>query len=64
MDGDHINLLCGVHPKIAVGRIVQVFKGLTEREVFRRKASIKKELWGSEFWSDGCYVGTVGERGN
>ena len=21
-------------------------------------------LWGGEFWSDGYYVGTVGERGN
>ncbi|MAG02689.1 IS200/IS605 family transposase, partial [Candidatus Pacearchaeota archaeon] len=22
---------------------------------------IKKELWGGEFWSDGGFVGTVGE---
>jgi len=21
-------------------------------------------LWGGEFWTDGYYVGTVGERGN
>lgn len=25
---------------------------------------MKKELWGGEFWSDGYYVATVGERGN
>jgi len=25
---------------------------------------VKKELWGGEFWTDGYYVGTVGERGN
>ena len=34
------------------------------REVFRRKPSVKKELWGGEFWSDGYYVATVGERAN
>ncbi|MDP3259429.1 MAG: transposase [Thermodesulfovibrionales bacterium] len=27
-----------------------------------RKPSVKKELWGGEFWTDGYYVVTVGER--
>jgi asparagine synthetase B (glutamine-hydrolysing) len=43
---------------------VQIFKSITAREVFRRKPSVKKELWGGEFWSDGYYVATVGERAN
>lgn len=25
---------------------------------------MRRELWCGEFWSDGYYVGTVGERGN
>jgi putative transposase len=25
---------------------------------------LKKSLWGGEFWSDGYYVSTVGEKGN
>ena len=64
MDKDHIHLLCGAHPKISIGRIVQIYKSITAREIFRRKPSVKKELWGGEFWTDGYYVGTVGERGN
>jgi putative transposase len=64
MDNDHIHLLCGAHPKISVGRIVQVFKSITAREIFKRKPSVKKDLWGGEFWSDGYYVGTVGEHGD
>jgi putative transposase len=64
MDWNHIHLLCGAHPKIAPGRIVQIFKSITARELFRRKPAIKKELWGGEFWSDGYYAGTVGEKGN
>ncbi|UCG08771.1 MAG: IS200/IS605 family transposase [Desulfobacterales bacterium] len=63
-DKDHIHLLCGAHPKLAPGRIVQVFKSITAREIFRRKPALKKELWGGEFWTDGYYVATVGERGD
>ena len=64
MDSDHIHLLCGAHPKIAAGRIVQIFKSITAREIFKRKPEVKKDLWGGEFWSDGYYAGTVGERGD
>ena len=63
-DKDHIHLLCSAHPKVAPGRIVQIFKSITAREVFRRKPFMKKELWGGEFWTDGYYVATVGERGD
>ena len=63
-DKDHIHLLCGSHPKIAPGRIVQIFKSITAREIFRRKPSVKRDLWGGEFWTDGYYVATVGERAN
>lgn len=64
MDSDHIHVLCGAHPKISPGEIVRIFKSITAREVFRRYPKIKRELWGGEFWSDGYYVATVGERGN
>jgi putative transposase len=63
-DKDHIHVLCGAHPKVALGKIVQIFKSITAREIFRRKPSVRKELWGGEFWTDGYYVATVGERAN
>ncbi len=64
MDLDHIHLLCGAHPKMSTGEIVRIYKSITAREVFRQIPEVKRELWGGEFWSDGYYVGTVGERGN
>ena len=64
MDGDHIHLLCGGHPKLSIGKIVQIYKSITAREIFKRRPEVKKELWGGEFWSDGYYAATVGERGN
>jgi putative transposase len=63
-DKDHIHVLCGAHPKVAPGKIVQIFKIITARKIFRRKPSVRKELWGGEFWTDGYYVATVGERAN
>jgi putative transposase len=63
-DKNHIHLLCSAHPKVAPGRIVQIFKSITAREIFRRKPTVKRVLWGGEFWTDGYYVATVRERAN
>ena len=63
-DGDHIHLLCGSHPKYSPGQLVRVFKSITARELFRRVPGLRTKLWGGEFWSDGYYVATVGERGD
>lgn len=63
-DKNHMHLLCSAHPKMAPGRIVQIFKSITAREIFRRKPTVKRVLWGGEFWTDGYYVATVGERAN
>lgn len=62
-DEDHIHLLCSFHPKYAGGQIVRLFKSITARELFRQFPHLKQELWGGEFWSDGYYLGTIGERG-
>ena len=64
LDQDHIHLLCSFHPKYSVGSVVQKFKSITARELFKTFPELRKELWGGEFWSDGYYVGTVSERGN
>ena len=63
-DKDHVHLLCGGHPKLAPGRIVQTYKSITAREELRRERWERKELWGGQYWSDGYNVGTEGERGD
>ena len=63
-DGDHIHLLCSFPPKYSGSAVVRIFKSITARELFKRFPALKKELWGGEFWSDGFYLATVGERGN
>ncbi|MEO7860546.1 MAG: IS200/IS605 family transposase, partial [Nitrospirales bacterium] len=63
-DQNHIHLRCSAHPKVAPGRMVQLFTRITAREIFRRKPAVKRVLWGGEFWSDGYDVATVGARAN
>ena len=63
-DGDHVHLLVSFHPKYSIGQFVRLFKSITAKQVFLQFPSIKKDLWGGKFWSDGYYAATVGEHGN
>ena len=42
-------------------KLCKILKRITVRDSFKRFPKIKKLLWGGEFWSDGGYVGTVGD---
>lgn len=63
-DQNHIHILCSFAPKYSGGQFVRLFKSITAKEIFKKFPDIKKDLWGGEFWSDGYYLATVGERGN
>ena len=45
-------------------KIVTKVKSLTAKQIFSQVPSVKKQLWGGEFWSDGYFVSTVGEHAN
>ena len=60
-DGDHIHVFVGAAPKYAPSRVMQILKSISAREMFKRFPDIRKQLWGGEFWSDGGYIGTVGD---
>jgi len=60
-DGDHVHLFVGAEPKYSPSRVMQVIKSITARKIFKEFPEIRKQLWGGEMWSDGGYIGTVGE---
>ena len=60
-DGDHVYVFVGAAPKYAPSRVMQILKSISAREMFARFPEIRKQLWGGEFWSDGGYIGTVGD---
>ena len=61
-DEDHVHFLIeSLTTTYSPAKIFQVVKSITARELFKRHPMIKEELYHGEFWSDGGYVGTVGE---
>lgn len=62
-DRDHVHFLVQSVPSYSPTKIVRLIKSLTAREIFARVPSVKKKLWGGEFWSDGYYISTVGQHG-
>lgn len=62
-DNDHVHFLIQSVPMMLPTKIVRVVKSITAREIFARISEVKQQLWGGEFWSDGCYMATVGKNG-
>jgi putative transposase len=63
-DINHIHLLLSFKPSLSTSEVVGIFKSITAIELFKRFPQLKKDLWKGQFWSDGFYMATVGERGN
>ena len=61
-DKNHVHFLVQSVPSYSPTKIIMIIKSLTAREVFARRPLVKKQLWGGEFWSDGYYVGSVGQH--
>jgi putative transposase len=61
-DQNHIHIFCGAAPQMSPLRVISIIKSITARKIFKTFPRLRKEeLWGGEFWSDGKYIGTVGE---
>ena len=63
-DHDHVHFLLQAVPTYSPTQLVRLIKSLTAREMFRRVPTVKKQLWGGEFWSKGYFISTVGRHGS
>jgi len=63
-DQNHIHILCGFLPKYSGGKVIKIIKSISAKQVFQQVPTIKQELWGGEFWTDGYYFATVSGRGD
>ena len=63
-DGDHVHFLIQSVPTLSPTKMVRTIKSITAREIFARCPQVKKQLWGSQFWSDGYFLSTVGAHGS
>ena len=59
---DHIHIFLGFPPRYSISNVVKRFKGKSAREIFRKYPEVKRELWGGQFWEDGYFARTVGDK--
>ena len=59
---DHIHIFLGFPPKYSISSVVKNLKGASARAIFQKYPEVKKELWGGEFWQDGYFARTVGDK--
>ena len=63
-DKDHVHFLVQSVLTYTVTKLVTATKSITAREIYRLCPDVKKQLWGSEYWSDGYFASTVGRHGD
>ena len=51
LDSNHAHFLIQSVPSYSSSRLAQLIKSITAREIFKSYPGLKKELWGSQFWS-------------
>ena len=59
---DHVHIFVEVPPRYSPAQIVQILKSVSAREVFKKFPKLRKQLWAGEFWSDGYFVRSVGDK--
>lgn len=59
---DHVHIFLGFAPRYSISQVVQRLKGQSARRIFQTFPGVKKELWGGEFWEDGYFARTVGDK--
>ena len=59
---DHVHLFLSAPPRYSPAEIVQMIKSISAKMVFKQFPEVKKQLWGGEFWGDGYFVRSVGDK--
>jgi len=63
-DEDHVHFMLKSLPKYSPSQLFRIVKSVTAIQLFKAHPDLKEDLWGGEFWSDGGYIGSVGEGVN
>jgi putative transposase len=59
---DHVHIFLSFPPRYSISRVVAMLKSISASVIFREYTGVKKQLWGGEFWEDGYFVRTVGDK--
>jgi len=59
---DHVHIFLSFPPRYSIARIVGMLMSIRGSVIFQEHPEVKKELWSGEFWKDGYFARTVGDR--
>ncbi len=59
---DHVHIFLSFPPRYSIAHVVGMLKSISAGEIFDEYPEVKKELWGGEFWEDGYFARTVGDK--
>ena len=59
---DHVHIILSAPPRYSPARVMQILKSISAREIFARFPRVRRKLWGGEFWEDGYFARTVGDK--
>ena len=59
---DHVHLFLSFPPRYSISEVVGKLKSISASVIFNRHFEVEEELWGGEFWEDGYFARTVGDK--
>ena len=59
---DHVHVILSAPPRYSPARVMQIMKSISAREICARFPWVRRKLWGGEFWGDGYFVRSIGDR--
>ena len=59
---DHVHLFLSFPPRYSISEVVGKLKSISASVIFKRHPEVEEELWGGEFWEDGYFARTVGDK--
>ena len=59
---DHVHLFLSAPPRYSPAGVVQIINSISAKVAYKEFPEVKKQLWGGEFWSDGYFVRSVGDK--
>ncbi len=62
VSADHVHIFLSFPLQYSISRVVAMLKSISASVIFKEYPGVKKELWGGEFWEDGYFVRTVGDK--
>ena len=59
---DPVPVFCSFPARLSISQVITRFKSLSARTIFKEFPQVKRQLWGGEFWEDGYFARTVGDK--